>query len=362
MRKAKTLLVAAVMVTGYMLIAPSVAAHDEKEHCYVDSTDPDVWEDVDCDIGGSNPSESVQRTVTISGDYNAPPVEGPGNPDGGGEWGGTEDPTSCSGGCVFPYIFQAVILTQCTPGGALGQDIPSECIRNGGAVFNACDADAHWLNGGGVSSFDAPCSWDRGSKSGDQDSAEVDTARPFDTLHVSFDCATCVVDRQIPFVVTTNSKDTDTFHGEGQGEKPGNNGDCAGTVFGDATQLVWGEVLGGDPPLVACNDNGPGPRELSVNECASSAGGAQSDPITRPDSLEWGSGPGVYQQGLSNETYMTHHLGDDDERVDDGDFEKQHPGVTTLAIFLYGPVHGQQSCGDASPVPTGFGTFFVEIS
>lgn len=394
MHKTRTLLIAAVMVTGYSVLAPSLSAHEAgtRNHCYVESTDPGVWKDVDCDLGGTNPSEAVQRTAEIEGAYDAPPIEGPGNPDGEGEWGGFDDPTTCEGGCVFPYIFQAVQFGAiCSPSEVQGQPIPQACwAGNGGAVWTACDNPGHWLNGGGVSDGDLPCSWNRGSDDIEviQESDGtwnvttsdyvVEEALPFDHMEFKFSCLTCLVDRDLPYVVTSDSLDDDSFHGEGQDEKPGNNGDCRGSVVGDSFDRANDETpVELDTSLVSlffCNDSAPGPRELSENRCGRTGdqGFDTQNPVTRPtQNDEWGDSAdhatsSVYQQKLSGANYTTHHLGEDPEKYDlngdKPDEERVHPGVDSVAVFLYGPIHWSASCGSQTGVPTSFGTFTVRVS
>lgn len=336
-----TLLVGIALVVatmGLAIVAAPAAAHGNvDEHCWTDSHPDDPYID-DC-----NDDDQNDKTASLGGTWEAPPIEGPGDPDGSGD--------------IFPYIFQAVIFTQCTPG-SFGpvEDIPSTCVTTGGDTWNGCDANAHW-NLGGNPAGDAPCSWDRGVWTADDDDAVVgntsNNIKPFNSVTATLDCLTCSLpDRTIPFVFATDSNDADTFYGEGVGPNAANDGDCTGTTVGD----LW-NTLGVTPPLFGCNDSERGPREIEAVGC-------NRVEVThtqhRPND-QYGEGEGIWQQALGENQYLTHDLGPDNSSVDpDFDHYQDHPGVQGAAIFLLGTLHGGQACPDADPVPTARGTFSLE--
>lgn len=243
------------------------------------------------------------RTATVSKTYHAPPIEGPGQP--------TQ---------LHPYMPRTVVAEACTPSSVAGQPAPAEqCIRNGGAIWDPCDSAAHAHNGGNPR-HDLPCR--------DPDSA----AGPFDTVSVQIDCVTCFIQRKIPYVVLTDSADDDAYYGE----RFANDGDCS-----------W----------LACPDFGPGPREVEVFACS------EHPAFTpRPSDDTWGTGPGIAQQRLGGEEYLTHHLGSSSTSVDPEDEYRPHPGVDGFAVFLLGPIHGRKGCPTASNFPPVHGEITVTLS
>lgn len=277
------------------------------------------------DGGGHSPS-----AVTDSERYELPPVEGPGDPDGGGP---------------LPYTFQAVILESCFP----TYPLAGECVDNGGALWQACD---NWRNAiaGGRSRFDITCS----------------TQEPYDHMSVDTDPALSL-GRLIPIVVAECGPD-DSLCGEGTGADGANDGEG---LF----------------------DINPGPKELQVEACSpgpSSNGITVPSGDVAPDDgnlySTFGTGDGVVTQ--AGQTYTTHHRGqestlpDNVEHIDNvdgdtggtgidfsgitypGDLEGvPHPGIAHLAVFIRGPIHGPSKapCA-ASPISTVQGDVVVSLS
>lgn len=301
--------VAAIVLVGTAGLALPAAAHPVSDHCY---QPPDGWQQDpidDCSTQAPTPS--------ISTEYDAPPVEGPGDPDGEGN--------------LFPYLFRAVIVRQCTPDNVAGEELPRECLQSGGTAWDACDSTSHW-NLGGNPARDVPCSWARDSA----DPHPVGDDLPFDHLAVSIDCLTCVLDRKVPYLVATDSGDGDSLYGEGgQDGTEDNARNC--------DWVLWELTICEDPSV-------PGPRELAVAGCGDRSG------ITRPAGDEYGTGDGVWQQALSEEEYLTHHLDDGKNEVRD------HPGVEGFAVFLTGPVSGRDACPQDSVYTTLQGTITVTAS
>lgn len=277
------------------------------------------------DGGGHNPTDATDTSR-----YELGPIEGPGDPDGGGP---------------VPYTFQAIIFTSCFP----TYEVAEECVQNGGAVWQSCDNWRHSL-AGGRPRFDVTCS----------------TNEPFDHLSVDID-AELDLGRQIPFVITQCGPD-DSLCGEGSGGDAANDGSGA-------------------------FDDNPGPKELETEACSKHPSGngitvpagdiAPDDGNTYPT---YGTGDGVVTQ--AGQTYTTHHRGDKPKLPDnvksinnvDGDTDGTgmdfseitypgdlsdvpHPGIATFAIFIRGAIHGPQNapCA-ASPINTVSGQVVVDLS
>lgn len=298
-----------------------------------------------------------QNPDPIARSFQAPPIEGPGDPDG---------QNGIAGLVNLPYSFRAVILNNVcvsTPEDVGDQDIA--CVTNGGAVWDACDSGSHW-NLGGSEEGDVPCSWPRDQFDGDMTDAVVPPGYPYDNVQVSI-----VADNPtlgpIPASVTTNSADGDNLHGEGVGGDGANDGDCQDDeiVITNPTGVGPEEVTIGPGFILACNDGGPGPREIEQGICGTGLIARPNPPGVNADN--WGTGDGVWVQALAETSYLSHRNGTDpfvtDFDGDEPDAYWPHPGVQTFAIFLHGPVHGADACPNYSGVDEPItGTVIVEAS